>query len=156
MSTLNRPTENILPGINKRYTTNPKYPGMERAKMLPWLPNRLRHYVVSMVGEFVGTFLFLFFAYAGTQVANTNASALPQPNLSALLYSSLAFGFSLAVNVWVFLRISGGQFNPAVTVALALAGAVKWLISSPRFLVVSLLLRSYPACSLAHYLFGRL
>jgi glycerol uptake facilitator-like aquaporin len=27
----------------------------------------------------------------------------------------LAFGFSLAVTVWVFFRISGGLFNPAVS-----------------------------------------
>ena len=32
-----------------------------------------------------------------------------------LLYISLVFGFSLMVNVWVFFRISGGLFNPAVS-----------------------------------------
>jgi hypothetical protein len=32
-----------------------------------------------------------------------------------LLYVSLSFGFSLAVNCWVFYRISGGLFNPAVS-----------------------------------------
>lgn len=76
-----------------------------------------------MMGEFVGTFLFLFFAFAGTQVANTAAAGasteggeLAQvPNVSVLMYISLAFGFSLAVNAWVFFRISGGLFNPAVS-----------------------------------------
>jgi aquaporin related protein len=36
------------------------------------------------------------------------------PNASVLLYIALSFGFSLCVNVWVFFRISGGLFNPAV------------------------------------------
>lgn len=74
-----------------------------------------------MCGEFAGTFLFLFFAFSGTQVANTNQtvatgtkSTAQIPNTSQLLYVSLAFGFSLAVNAWVFFRISGGLFNPAV------------------------------------------
>ena len=68
-----------------------------------------------MLGEFVGTYLFLFFAFAGTQVANTPpGEAGSPPDISALLYISLAFGFSLLVNVWIFFRISGGLFNPAV------------------------------------------
>jgi aquaporin related protein len=36
-------------------------------------------------------------------------------DIGSLLYISLAFGFSLAVTVWVFFRISGGLFNPAVS-----------------------------------------
>jgi glycerol uptake facilitator-like aquaporin len=74
-----------------------------------------------MVGEFIGTFLFLFFAFSGTQVANAAAnganvgdSTLAQvPNAGVLMYIALAFGFSLAVNAWVFFRISGGQSSGA-------------------------------------------
>ena len=78
-----------------------------------------------MSGEFIGTFLFLFFAFAGTQVAKTTnkqtqtqvttaATTVDQgPNPAQLLYVSLCFGFSLAVNAWAFFRISGGLFNPA-------------------------------------------
>lgn len=62
--------------------------------------------------------MFLFFAFAGTQVANigagkgvnnstTNADTGFSPIV--LLYISLSFGFSLMVNVWVFFRISGGM-----------------------------------------------
>lgn len=43
------------------------------------------------------------------------------------MYISLAFGFSLTVNAWVFYRISGGLFNPAVSFALALIGSITWL-----------------------------
>jgi len=78
-----------------------------------------------MLGEFCGTFLFLFFAFSATQVANAATSTegndpsgqiSQAPNTSALLYIALAFGFSLAVNAWVFFRISGGLFNPAVSI----------------------------------------
>ena len=85
------------------------------------LPNKVRNHFIAMVGEFCGTFLFLFFAFAGTQIANAAAAAetasskggtsLPQaPNTGVLLYIALVFGFSLAVNVWVFFRISGGRY----------------------------------------------
>lgn len=82
------------------------------------LPNKIRNELVAFLGEFVGTFLFLFFAFTGTQVANHTAQINPlagQNQASVLLYISLSFGFSLAVNVWVFFRISGGLFNPAVS-----------------------------------------
>ncbi|KAF7506325.1 hypothetical protein GJ744_011898 [Endocarpon pusillum] len=108
---------------------------MAGPKPLPFfkrLPDAVRNHFIAMVGEFIGTFLFLFIAFAGTQVANTpqtttgsQSTDLPQgPDPSQLMYISLCFGFSLAVNAWVFYRISGGLFNPAVTLALCLIGAV--------------------------------
>lgn len=73
---------------------------------------KARGHVVAMSGEFVGTTLFLFFAFGGTQIANT----LPPDELTLdkLLFISLSFGFSLATTAWTFYRISGGLFNPAV------------------------------------------
>lgn len=87
------------------------------------IPKRIRGHVVAMIGEFVGTLLFLFFAFAGTQVANVSSNTntngtiittVEQKTPAQLLYISLSFGFSLAVNAWVFFRVSGGLFNPAV------------------------------------------
>ena len=69
--------------------------------------------------------MFLFLAFSGTQVANTTTagsqtsaavSVATAPNTSNLLYVALSFGFSLAVNAWVFFRVTGGLFNPAVSV----------------------------------------
>ena len=67
---------------------------------------------VAFVGEFVGTTMFLFFAFSGTQVANIDSSATPDSNTTTnesagfspivLLYIALVFAFSLMVNVWVF------------------------------------------------------
>ena len=88
-------------------------------------------HTVAFCGEVIGTFLFLFFAFAGTQVANSQ-STTPQASIvgggggggsdpAKLLYISMCFGFSLLVNVWVFFRISGGLFNPAVCMHAILA-----------------------------------
>ncbi|PVH83534.1 aquaporin-like protein [Cadophora sp. DSE1049] len=97
------------------------------------LPRSIRGHVVAVIGEFVGTLLFLFFAFAGTQVANVSSNTntgttviteTVQKTPQQLLYISLAFGFSLAVNAWTFFRISGGLFNPAVTVGMYLIGAI--------------------------------
>lgn len=90
-----------------------------RIPFIGFLPNKLRNHFIALAGEFVGTFMFLFFAFSGTQVANaaaaganTSGGSLSQvPNASTLLYISLAFGFSLLVNAWVFFRISGGQLR---------------------------------------------
>ncbi|QDS68066.1 hypothetical protein FKW77_009854 [Venturia effusa] len=103
-------------------------------KLAHWLPPKIRNEVVAFLGELVGTFLFLFFAFAGTQCANFvgTRDIDPVPTVGVLLYIALAFGFSLAVTVWVFFRISGGLFNPAVSLGLALIGAIGWI----RFLVV--------------------
>ncbi|EON68683.1 hypothetical protein W97_07941 [Coniosporium apollinis CBS 100218] len=101
------------------------------------MPNRVRNELIATIAEFVGTFMFLFFAFGAAQVADaaaivesgprtqTNNSISQAPNTSALLYISLASGFSLVANVWVFYRISGGLFNPAVTLGLYLVGALK-------------------------------
>ncbi|CBX92817.1 hypothetical protein LEMA_P055230.1 [Plenodomus lingam JN3] len=102
-----------------------------------WITNKWRNELVAMVAEFAGTFMFLFFAFGGTSVANTAAtfsdaatagqqsnSISQAPNTGVLLYISLIFGFSLMVNVWVFFRVSGGLFNPAVSLGLYLIGAI--------------------------------
>lgn len=81
------------------------------------LPRGINNHVVAFLGEFCGTFLFLFIAFSGTQIAFANEPVLstsPGTLMIQLLYIALSFGFSLAVNVWLFFRISGGLFNPAV------------------------------------------
>lgn len=112
-----------IPGLRSkehRATPHPSAPSTSspsnRLPFLDFLPDGFRNHFIAMSGEFVGTFLFLFFALSGTQVANTkdptaHVSSAPDP--ASLLYISLSFGFSLAVNAWLFLRISGGLFNPA-------------------------------------------
>ncbi|KAJ9108594.1 hypothetical protein QFC19_002310 [Naganishia cerealis] len=97
----------------------------------------IKNHFVAMVGEYVGTTLFLLLALGATNVANipttsvTGATTAGQDgstaaavNTSSLLYIALGFGFSLAVNAWIFFRVSGGLFNPAVSLGMALVGAL--------------------------------
>lgn len=82
------------------------------------VPDPARNLLVVVVGEFCGTFMFLLLSYIGAQTAlNTNDPGNPDAPLLpfSLLFIASSFGTALAVNVWVFYRVSGGMFNPAVS-----------------------------------------
>ncbi|KAH6608310.1 aquaporin-2 [Trichoderma cornu-damae] len=88
----------------------------------------IRNELVVIFGEFCGTFMFLLMAYIGTQAAiENNSPGNPDAPLFpfSLMYVAASFGAAIAVNVWVFYRVTGGMFNPAVTLGLVLVGAVK-------------------------------
>lgn len=118
---IDAPSENIaIPGVEnkgRRAHHGRHHLHVHRIHLLSKLPNWIKGHLVAFIGEFVGTFMFLFLAFSSTQVANyttAGASLSTSPNTSNLLFVALAFGFSLAVNAWVFFRITGGLFNPAV------------------------------------------
>ncbi|KAK8129860.1 hypothetical protein PG999_002240, partial [Apiospora kogelbergensis] len=110
-----------------------------RLPMTQWMNSNFKNHFVATLGEFIGTTLFLFFAFGGTEVANIQSQASNDTNssdsntttggstgfdVSVLLYISVIFGMSLMVNVWIFFRISGGLFNPAVTLAMVMVRAI--------------------------------
>ncbi|GAB7359534.1 hypothetical protein MBLNU230_g6723t1 [Neophaeotheca triangularis] len=152
------PSDAYRPSTNDTNQTTTSAGG-KRVPFLGFLPNKPRNHFIAMLGEFAGTFLFLFFAFSATQVANAAAAGaegetdgLAQvPNAGVLLYISLAFGFSLAVNAWIFFRISGGLFNPAVTLGMALIGAVGWVRAGLVF--ISQILGSIAAAGVVSGLF---
>lgn len=79
----------------------------------------MRGHVVAASGELLGTTLFLFYAFATHLMAVTQASE-PGPKNGGLgsqtiVFISLGYGFSLLVNAWIFYRVCGGLFNPAVS-----------------------------------------
>lgn len=76
--------------------------------------NPVQQHLVAASGEFAGTFMFLFFAYA-TQLMVLNQATPATPPAMQTVYISLGYGFSLLVTAWAFYRISGGLFNPAVS-----------------------------------------
>lgn len=73
----------------------------------------------AVTAEAVGTFLF-FFVGAGAVVLNDHPSGG-----GGLVGVALAHGLVLAVLVSALGAVSGGHFNPAVTVAVRLAGKIK-------------------------------
>jgi len=139
-----------LPGMKQKYTGDLQHPQEPRLAGRRWLPDNARHLLISYIGEYVGTFLFLFFAFAATQVANNLRGTRPM-DLGTLLYISLAFGSSLAITVWIFFRISGGLFNPAVTFAMGVVGAIGWM--KVLLLMIAQILGAITAAGLVSGLF---
>ncbi|KAE8449564.1 hypothetical protein EG329_007894 [Mollisiaceae sp. DMI_Dod_QoI] len=99
------------------------------------LPEGARGHVVAVIGEFIGTLVFIFLAFSGVEVASASSNkdqgdgvstATPEKSPEQLLYIALAAGFSLVVTAWTFFRISGGLFNPVFSLGMALIGAITW------------------------------
>ncbi|KAI0181335.1 aquaporin-like protein [Hypoxylon sp. FL1284] len=98
-----------------------------RLALLDILPLKVKNHLIASLSEFAGTFMFLLFAFGGTNVVNVNLPGYAPADPSKLLYISLCFGMSLAVNAWVFFRISGGLFNPAVALGMMVVGAMDYI-----------------------------
>ncbi|KAF8602330.1 putative aquaporin 1 [Ceratobasidium sp. AG-I] len=95
--------------------------------------------------EFIGTALWLLLSLGGVQSAAFSASAHSSepttivhghvvgkvPTIDQMLFSAASLGFGLLVSVWLFYRVTGGIFNPAVSTGLLLIGAigpVRWAL----------------------------
>ena len=71
--------------------------------------------------------MFLFMGFAAAHIANLPTATdefAPAVSTSNLMFIAVAFGLSLVINAWIFFRVSGAIFNPAVSLALALTGMV--------------------------------
>ena len=91
-----------------------------------------RTLVAALAAETIGTFLF-FVVGAGAVIMDAQTGGVV-----GLIGIALAHGLVLAALGTAFAPISGGQFNPVVTVALWLVGKVR-TIEGIRFIVAQLL-----------------
>lgn len=90
-----------------------------------------RALVAALAAEAIGTFLF-FVVGAGAVIMNAQTGGEV-----GLIGIALAHGLALAALGTAFAPISGGQFNPVVTVALWLVGRVR-TVEGVRYIVAQL------------------
>ena len=100
--------------------------------------------VRRMIAEFIGTFALVFVGVAAVGVSPEKGGGL--------LSIALAFGLTVAVMVSATGHISGGQFNPAVSIALLVTG--KMSLHDTLFYVLSQLLGAVAAAGALQLMFG--
>jgi MIP family channel proteins len=87
-----------------------------------------RKIAVPLVGEAIGTFLFVFIG-CGVVVVGDYMSQNQLGGSAGLLGVALAHGITLAVVVTAFAAISGGHINPAVTVGIWVSGGISAIMA---------------------------
>jgi MIP family channel proteins len=78
--------------------------------------------IKAFVAEFIGTFALVFAASVSVWVAKANPAYTAGPVVPAL-----AQGFAIVFAAYSIGHVSGAHLNPAVTVAVAIAGGIKWV-----------------------------
>lgn len=93
------------------------------------------HYGLAkkLLAEFLGTFLLVF---GGTGSA-VLAAAFPHLGIG-FAGVALAFGLTVLTGAFAFGPISGGHFNPAVSLGLAVAGRFSWVELVPYIIIQSI------------------
>ncbi|POS75800.1 aquaporin rerated protein, other eukaryote [Diaporthe helianthi] len=138
----------------------PKESWIHRARKIPHVKGGnisvLGSHIVAASSEFLGTFFFLWLGYGGQLMALTQAATPAGRSGGAssqtVVFISLIYSFSLLVNAWAFYRISGGLFNPAVSLGLSLSGQLSWVRTA--FFIPVQLLASMCAGGLAAAMFS--
>ena len=92
---------------------------------MPSLFANIKHDFYGALLEFIGTFFFLTLAFGGVQAASSAGGVgQPAPHALDVFLASVSFGFSLLVSAWLFYRVTGGLFNPNVSLALFITGII--------------------------------
>jgi len=105
--------------------------------MSPRMPSSktLREDLKAASIEVIGTTVFLLLALGSIQSAKLSVVATQglqvaefgPHSLEHNIYISAAAGVSLLASAWMFYRITGGLFNPAVSLALLLIGQISFV-----------------------------
>ncbi|KAI8980134.1 aquaporin-like protein [Trametes punicea] len=110
-------------GTSDRSIADPNYRFGESPR--PSFFASIKDDVCAALLEYVGTTFFLLLAFGGVQASQSEAFSSSQvSNIERDMYISLCFGFSLLSSVWLFYRVTGGLFNPDVSLALLITGVI--------------------------------
>lgn len=91
----------------------------------PTIPTETPAMSAKLVAEGFGTFL-LVFGGVGTAVFASNHFTDPGSGSAVYVAVAFAFGLTVLVGAYAFGPLSGGHFNPAVTLGAAAAGRTPW------------------------------
>lgn len=104
----------------------------------------------GVVAEFIGTF-FLVFVGCASIILSAKQLALPEGSTAGTLVAvALAHGLILTVMVTACMYVSGAQFNPAVSIALAIIG--KQPVQRAAAFVVAQLIAAATAAGMLQFL----
>src|SRR5271156_6840778 len=73
-----------------------------------------------VIGEFVGTFLLVFFGCGSV------CSAVPTGAQVGVFQVAIVWGLGIATAIYLTAALSGAHLNPAVTISLAAWGGFPW------------------------------
>lgn len=76
----------------------------------------------AYIAEFIGTFALVFLGSAAVWLAKSNPAYSAGP-----LVPAFAHGLAIVFAAYSIGHVSGAHLNPAVTIAIAIAGGIKWL-----------------------------
>lgn len=92
----------------------------------------------KLVAEALGTFLLVFGSIGAALFASDFGTGANGSSLGiGFVGVSLAFGLTLLAGIYTWGPISGGHFNPAVTLGLAAAGRFKWK-EAPAYIIAQI------------------
>lgn len=115
----------------------------------------IKGHAVYGMGEFVGTVLFLWFAFAThLMIVDQAFDANEDDDIRTkqdVVYIALAYGFSFLVTAWAFYRISGGLFNPAIAIGMVIAGEMS--VMRAAFIIPAQILGAIAAAALVECMF---
>jgi len=123
---------------------------VERPK---WLQSweRLRHgplhYLIECIGEFFGAFFYVYCGVGATAVY-VMANIAKENNVGSLLTIGLGYAVGIIAAISVAGSVSGGHFNPCVSIAFAIFRGFPWW-KVPGFIVFQVLGGTF-ACLLVY------